>query len=82
MKLSEFILLNEAEKKRAIMKQAVALAQRTYRDRVIFLFQLENYYVEVYCNTPDKSIEKYCILPDTNAIYHYLEAISIDEIVN
>ena len=82
MKLSEFILLNEAEKKHAIMKQAVPLAQRTCSDRVIFLFQLENYYVEAYCNTADKSIEKYCILPDTNAICHYLEAIPIDELLN
>jgi hypothetical protein len=82
MKLSEFILLNEAEKKYAIMKQAVPLAQRSYGNRVIFLFQLENYYVEAYCNPADNSIEKYCILPDTNAIYHYLEAIPIDELLN
>jgi hypothetical protein len=82
MKLSEFILLNEAEKKHAIMKQAVPLAQRTYSDRVIFLFQLENYYVEAYCNPADNSIEEYCILPDTNAICHYLEAIPIDELLN
>jgi hypothetical protein len=82
MKLSEFILLNEAEKKYAIMKHAAPLAQRTYSDMVIFLFQLENFYVEAYCNPTDKSIEKYCILPDTNAIYHYLEAIPIDELLN
>ena len=56
MKLSEFILLNEAEKKCAIMNQAVPLAQRTYSDMIIFLFQLEDYYVEAYCNTADKAL--------------------------
>ncbi len=82
MKLSEFILLNEADKKCVIMNEAVALAQRTYRDTIIFLFQLENYYVEAYCNAADKSIEEYCVLPDTNAICHYLQAIPIDELLN
>ena len=82
MKLSEFILLNEADKKNAIMNKAVPLAQRTCRGTIIFLFQLENYYVEAYCNAGDKSISEYCILPDTNAICHYLEAIPIDELLN
>ena len=82
MKLSEFMLLNETDKKYAIMNKAVPLAKRTYRDTTIFLFQLENYYVEVYCNTTNKAIEEYCILPDTNSIYHYLQAITIDELLN
>ena len=82
MKLSEFILLNEAEKKCAIMKQAVPLAQRTYSDMVIFLFFFFFFFLVAYCNTADKSIEKYCILPDINAICHYLEAIPIDELLN
>jgi hypothetical protein len=82
MKLSEFILLDEVEKKSAVMTHAVALAQRTSPDFVIFLFQLEDYYIETYCNVADKTIEEYRILPDTNAIRHYLEAISIDNLLN
>ena len=82
MKLSEFILLDEADKRQAIMNKAVPLAQRTHQDMIIFLFQLENYYVEAYCSNANKSIVEYCILPDTNAICHYLEAISIDELLN
>jgi len=82
MKLSEFILLNEADKKNAIMNKAVPLAQRTYQDTIIFLFQLGDYYVEAYCNAITKGIEEYCILPDTNAICHYLEAIAIDELLS
>ena len=82
MKLSEFILLNEAEKKWSVMNHAVPLAQRSYADLIVFLFQLEDYYVEAYCNVADKSIEEYRVLPDTNAIRLYLEAIPIDELLN
>jgi hypothetical protein len=82
MKLSEFILLNEEEKKGAIMNNAVALAQWTYPNVIIFLFQLNNYYIEAYCNKASKAIEEYRVLPDANAIGHYLEAISIDDLLN
>jgi len=82
MKLSEFILLNEEGKKCAVMNNAVALAQRTYPDTVIFLFQMDNYYVEAYCNKASKAIEEYRVLPDANSIGHYLEAIPIDDLLN
>jgi hypothetical protein len=82
MKISEFIVLNEAEKKHAVMNNAVALATRTAPGLIIFLFQLEDYYIEAYCNTSDKTIEEYCVLPNTNAIRHYLEAIPIDDLLN
>jgi hypothetical protein len=82
MKLSEFILLNEMDKKCAVMNNAVALAKSTYPDLIIFLFQLEDFYVETYCNTADKTIQEYRVLPDTNAIKHYLEAIPIQDLLN
>jgi hypothetical protein len=82
MKLSEFIVLNEVDKKCAVMNNAVALAQRTYPDLVIFLFQLEDFYVETYCNIVEKTIDEYRVLPDTNAIKHYLDAIPIDDLLN
>lgn len=82
MKLSEFILLNEEDKKSAVMNNAVALAQRSFPDTVIFLFQLDYYYIEAYCNKTSKAIEEYRVLPDANAISNYLEAISIDDLLN
>ena len=82
MKLSEFILLNEDDKKSAVMKNAVALAQRTYPDLIIFLFQLDDFYIETYCNKASRTIEEYRVLPDTNAIGHYLAAIPIDDLLN
>lgn len=82
MKLSEFILLNDVDKKCAVMNNAVALAKGTSPGFIIFLFQLGDYYVETYCNIADKSIKEYRILPDTNAIKHYLEAIPIEDLLN
>lgn len=82
MKLSEFILLNEEEKKRTVMNDAVALATRTSPGNLIFLFQMADYYVEAYCNVADNTIEEYCILPDTNSIRHYLECIEIGDLLN
>ena len=82
MKLSEFILLNEGDKKCAVMNNAVTLAQRIYPDVIIFLFQLDCFYIEAYCNKGNKAIEEYRVLPDTNAIRHYLEAIPIDDLIN
>jgi hypothetical protein len=82
MKLSEFILLNEEDKKCAVMNNAVALAQQTYPDVIIFLFQLDYYYIEAYCNKASRAIEEYRVLPDANAIGHYLEAIPIDDLLN
>ncbi|WP_244883949.1 hypothetical protein [Niastella koreensis] len=64
------------------MSKAVALAQRTYPDIIVFLFQLDHYYIEAYCNKTSKAIEEYRVLPDTNAIGHYLEALSIDDLIN
>ncbi|HEY8893782.1 MAG TPA: hypothetical protein VIM79_03175 [Niastella sp.] len=82
MKLSEFILLSEEDKKSAVMNNAVALAQRTYPDIVVFLFQLDYYYIEAYCNKASKAIEEYRVLPGANGISHYLEAIPIDDLLN
>lgn len=82
MKLSEFILLNEQGKKSALMNNGVALAKITAPHVVIFLFQMDCYYIEAYCNKASKAIEEYRVLPDANAISHYLEGIPIDDLLN
>ena len=82
MKLSEFILLNEEDKKWSVLHQGVLIAKRTIRDSMVFLFQLENYYIETYCNIANKTIEEYRVLPDMNALHPYLETIPIDDLIN
>lgn len=82
MKLSEFILLNEADKRESVINFGVPLAKITNPDSIIFLFQFENYYVETYCSLANNAIEEYRVLPNTNSLRHYLDAIPIDDLLN
>ena len=82
MRLSEFILLNEAEKKSTVFRQGVALAKRSSFDSIVFLFQLGSYYVEAYCNPANKEIEEYRMFDNIDVLNPYLEAISIDNLLN
>jgi hypothetical protein len=82
MRLSEFILLNEAEKKSTVFHQGVALAKRSSFNSIVFLFQLGSYYVEAYCNPANKEIEEYRMFDNIDVLNPYLEAISIDNLLN
>ena len=82
MRLSEFILLNEDEKKSTVFHQGVALAKRSSFDSIVFLFQLGSYYVEAYCNPANKEIEEYRMFDNIDVLNPYLEAISIDSLLS
>lgn len=82
MKLSEFIVLNEADKKWSVLHEGVLIAKRMHHSSMIFLFQLDNYYVETYCNVTNKAIEEYRVFDNTRALHPYLENIPIDELLN
>jgi hypothetical protein len=82
MRLSDFILLNEDEKKATVLHQGVLLAKRSSFDSLIFLFQLGSYYVEAYCNPEDKAVEEYRVFDSGMLLNDYLEAIPIDDLFN
>jgi hypothetical protein len=82
MRLSDFILLNEDEKKLTVLHQGVLIAKRDNPGRKIFLFQLDSYYVEAYCNPENKAIEEYQVFDNVNLLKPYLEAIAIDGLLN
>jgi hypothetical protein len=82
MRLSEFILLNEDEKRSTVLHQGVLLAKRSSFESMVFLFQLGSYYVEAYCNSVDKAIEEYRMFDNTDVLKPYLEAISLDNLLN
>jgi hypothetical protein len=82
MRLSDFILLNESEKKTTVLYQGVLIAKRSYPDSMIFLFQLENYYVEAFCNPANRAIEEYRVFESLNLLSPYLESIPIDGLLN
>jgi hypothetical protein len=82
MKLSDFILLNEQEKKSTVLHQGVLIAKRFNSDRLVFLFQLESYYVETYCNVANKAIEEFRIFDNIKPLNPYLENISLEGLLN
>jgi hypothetical protein len=82
MRLSDFILMSEDEKKFTVLHRGVLIAKRDHADRKIFLFQLERYYVEAYCNPESKEIEEYQVFEDVSLLTPYLEAIPIEHLLN
>jgi hypothetical protein len=82
MKLSDFILLNEHQKKGALLHEGVLIGKRSFEDCMIFLFQFENYYVESYCNRESKAIEEFRAFTNLEPLYPYIEQISLDGLLN
>ncbi len=82
MRLSEFILLNEDEKKSTVLHHGVAIAKRSSVNSTVFLFQLGSYYVEAYCNPENKAIEEYRMFDNIDLLQPYLEAIPLDNLLN
>ena len=82
MRLSEFILLNEHEKKSAVLHSGVLLAKRSSFESMVFLFQLGSYYVEAYFNPANKAIEEYWMFYNIDFLSPYLDAIPLDNLLN
>jgi hypothetical protein len=82
MKLSEFILLDEERKKETVLHQGVLIGKRQVQSSMIFLFQLQNYYVETWCNFKNRSVQEYRIFDNTTSLAPYLASISIDDLWN
>jgi hypothetical protein len=81
MKLSEFILAEEAEMRSAVLHEGVLVAKRNITDGLVFLFQMDDYYVETYCNLKNKAVCEYRAFLNINSLDPYLEAIPIDDLL-
>ena len=82
MKLSEFILLSEAEKQHKVLRKGVLIAKRTQQSSLVFLFQLGGYYVETWCSISNRSITEYRMFDGTAPLEPYLEEISLQHLLN
>jgi hypothetical protein len=82
MKLSEFIGLPEDHKRSIVLTQGVAIAKRQLSDRLVFLFQLQEYYVETFCCCNSKEILEYRVFQNTKQLAPYLDAIQIDHLLH
>ncbi len=82
MQLSDFILLDEAQMKTTVLHEGVLVAKRRNSDCLVFLFQMDDYYVETYCNMQNKAVNEYRVFRNINALNPYLETIAIDQLLN
>lgn len=78
MKLSDFILLTEREKKTIVLHGGILIAKRREDNNLIFLFQLDKFYVEVYCSLENKAVKEYRAFYQLALLNPYLESIHID----
>jgi hypothetical protein len=82
MKLFDFFELNAEEKKLVLLHEGILVAKRDHSTYIVFLFQLNEYYVEMYCNKISKAVEEYRISVNMQTLTPYLELIDIDELLN
>lgn len=80
MRLSDFIMLNEERKKMAVLHEGVLIGKRMHPGSIVFLFQLNNFYVETFGDMKTKGITQYRIFVNTNLLHPYLESIAIDDV--
>ncbi len=81
MKLLEFKLLNENDQFDFIEKKGVFLAERDTSFYNIRLYQVENFYVELYCHTHFNVIVRSKCFVSTSSLNPYLEAIDIASLI-
>lgn len=82
MKLSDFIMLNEEEKKKAVLYLGVLIGKRKHPGHIIFLFQLNNFYVETFGDVQTKAVTQYRAFVNTNLLQPYLGDIAIDDVLS
>lgn len=78
MKLSEFILLSENEKKVVLLHDGVLVGKRKYDQCCIFLFRLGQFYVELYGDLAKKQVNEYRLYADVGKLTPYLDSIKLD----
>jgi hypothetical protein len=81
MTLSDFILLSEGEKKLVVLHQGILVAKRSKYPYLVFLFQMDNYYAEAFCNIQNKIIEEYRVFNHPSLLKPYLDTIKIDDLL-
>jgi hypothetical protein len=80
MRLSDFILLSKDQKREVLLNQGILIAKRMNLESHIFLFQLDLFYVEIYCNLQTKDVTEYRSFEKTTLLTPYFDGIPIDDL--
>lgn len=82
MTLDEFSLMNDARQAETLLERGIFLADRLYKNFSIILYQLDNFYVEVYHNLRFDIMQGMRCFEDDEALQPYLESIDISCLVS
>ncbi len=81
MKLSDFIMLNEEEKKSAVLHSGVLVAKRRDANCIFFLFQMDQFYAETRFDLHKKAVREFRTFHNPDLLEPYLNEIAIDELL-
>jgi hypothetical protein len=82
MTLNEFTLLNEARQAQTLLERGTFLTDRLYKNFSIILYQVDNFYVEVYHNLRFDIMQGMRCFQDDEALQPFLESIDISCLVD
>ena len=81
MTLYEFTILDETKQAQTLLERGCFLADRLYKNFSILLYQMDNFYVEVYHNLRFDIMQGMRCFEDDEALQPYLESIDISGLV-
>jgi hypothetical protein len=81
MTLDQFTLLPEPKQAETLLERGIFLADRLYKNFSIILYQLDNFYVEVYHNLRFDIMQGMRCFEDEEALQPYLDSIDISCLV-
>jgi len=77
MTVTDFTHLDETQQAEALLARGIFLTERLYKNFIIFLYQLDNFYVEVYHNLKFNVMQGMRSFEDDEALEPYLDTIDI-----
>ena len=77
MKLSDFVRLSWEEKEYVALHEGILVAKRSTDEYLLFLFQKEEFYIEMVCNIKSRMVEEVRVFDTPKLLAPYLETIEI-----
>ncbi|GAC1495086.1 MAG: hypothetical protein NVS1B13_25450 [Flavisolibacter sp.] len=77
MNLKEFNLLTEGDQCKILLDKGILIAERLYRDLIIYLFQIQSFYVEVYFHKKFEVVQGFSSFDCNEQLNPYLNMIDI-----
>lgn len=77
MTSAEFSLLDEARQTEILLEKGIFITERLYKNFTIFLYQVDQFYVEIYHNLNYNVIQGMRSFEDQEALEPFLQSIDI-----